>query len=469
LSTNSNDHDALPTRSAIVRAAQAMRLLGDVRGFIHLIEAWRSAGEVPEDMQLAQVSALLDLCQTDRAWVRLKDLVEGSDPSDAALKLAARMFVQRGWPGRARKPLERVLTNAPKDEDALELLERASLPVFQLDEPPVSSTSVGLLLPLAEAHLSQGSRLKGQSLLKRLQRAHPENPRVEDLLWAMDTDWTLSAAQLSALIISSDTPAHPPFDDDDAEATVIGDEPQPVKMVPDEASDDDSDFAFPALFRGAIPEGQRAGTPISPPRASIFDDVTQSTNLADLGALNDAVGAARRAAGLIGGEEFTEIRRIIRSPNGTPEQESSVDATIPDDFVANTSFNAETPRHTGHNLDVDVEAEDDALIIITKHERDDDDLSLLELDPNTEAVAHPDAARFLAEAEELERKAYEEAEQERRRELRKSAIAAARNTSATSGLARIGLTPGWIAAILVLFLCVLGVMIFFALAVIGVL
>jgi hypothetical protein len=197
--------------------------------------------------------------------------------------------------------------------------------------------------------------------------------------------------------------------------------------------------------------------------------VTQSTNLADLGALNDAVGAARRAAGLIGGEEFTEIRRIIRSPNGTPEQESSVDATIPDDFVANTSFNAETPRHTGHNLDVDVEAEDDALIIITKHERDDDDLSLLELDPNTEAVAHPDAARFLAEAEELERKAYEEAEQERRRELRKSAIAAARNTSATSGLARIGLTPGWIAAILVLFLCVLGVMIFFALAVIGVL
>ena len=469
--TNSIDHDAFPKRSAIIRAAQNMRSTGDVRGFIHLVEAWRSAGEIPEDMQLAQVSALLDLCQTDRAWVRLKDLVEGSSPSDAALRLAARMFVQRGWPGRARKPLERVLSSAPDDEVALELLEQASLPVTQLDDPPVSSTSVGLLLPLAEAHLSQGSRLKGQSLLKRLQRAHPEHPRVADLLWALDTDWTLSGAELSALIVGSDTatPVHPRFDDDEAEATVIGDEPKPVPMAPDQADDDDADFAFPALFRGAFPEGQRAGTPISPPRAATFDDVTQSTNLADLGALNDAVGAARRAAGVVGGEEFTEIRRIIRRPDGTPELESTVDSTIPDTYVADTSFDADTPRHTGHNLDVDVEAEDDALIIVTKRERDDDDLSVLELDPNTESVAHPDAARFLAEAQELERKASEEAEQARRRALRESAIAAARSHAPTSGLAKVGLTPGWIAAILLLFFCLLAVVIFFGLVVVGVL
>ena len=450
LPDRTTDNDRFPSRKAMLLAARAMRAAGDVRGFIHLIELWRSVGDIPDDLQLHQVSALLDLCQTDRAWVRLKDLVEQQEPSADSLKLAARMFIQRGWPSRARRPLDALAERAPQDPELAELLDAASLPIPHLEEPPAGSTSVGLLLPLAQSYLSQGIQLKGQAILERLRRAHPDNTRVADLLWALDTDWTLGGPDLAGLLVNQDTatPVSPraEFDyDDEAEPTFIDLGGNSVTLIDDD-SDDDSDFSFPALFRGTDALPIKADTPISPPRRSLFDDVTQSTNLADLEALNSAVGAARRAAGIVGGDEFTEIRRIIRRPDGRLSLDESLNAnTIPDAHFRTST--PSTPHHTAGKLDVDVEAEDDALIVVTKRERDETEIELLELDANTEAVAHPDAARFRAEAEELDRKAEEEALQEQKRAEREAKIAEAKAKRRVADSAPFGLTLPWVFAI----------------------
>jgi hypothetical protein len=167
------------------------------------------------------------------------------------------------------------------------------------------------------------------------------------------------------------------------------------------------------LFRGSSREEKAGDTPVSVERIA-FDDVTQSTNLADLDELRGAVDAARRAAGIVGGEEFTEIRRVIRRPDGTARLEDSLgpDSTIPD-LPFRTHLDSTTPRITPMQPKVDVEAEDDALVFVTR--REGAGPAELELDPVTEAEPHPDAQRFLAEAEEIARREAAEAEQSRRR------------------------------------------------------
>lgn len=448
----------------LARAVDALVERHDTRGLICLVEAWRDAGDVPLRYRLAQVEALLDLCQPDRAWVRLKDLVEAEAPSVAALKLAGRMFIQRGWPQRALGPLERANSLDPDDDEVIELLAAAEEPAATLPDAP-EGDALHELLPVAELLLSRGQQLKGQSVLERLRRAHPASERVADLLWALAADYSLGDAPLSAVVrelthSSDDLPEDPEHTESAVHPALFergGVNPDgslhldsgsdPDSGLDEDSADEASDFAFPALFRGIREGGEpdkRADTPIS--TARVFDDVTQSTHLADLDQLRDAVDAARRAAGFVGGEEFTEIRRVIRRPDGQAElREAVVGATIPEALFGGTTDRS-TPRALGPGMDVDVEAEDDALIIVTKREDADAGLDMLDLDPNTEAVEHPDAARFLAEAHELEQRQAAEAEQARRRAERERAIADARRPVRR----RTSFTWGWIAALVLL-------------------
>lgn len=460
MSEESSARTTLPPRDEIVRAAERLWSQGDVRSYITLVETWRGIEDIPEPLLLNQVRALLDLCQTDRAWTRLEEFAEGEEPSVEVLKLVVRMFIQRGWPSRARPHLDQALEQSPDDSELAELRDELGKPVPSVEDTAPNAVSLALVLPVAESHLSQGNRLKGQKLLERLHRAHPDDQRVSDLLWALEGGWSSEEADLTELVAASVPPAGftPSLldfpDDDDGEPTVIE---APNVLVDEPIEEDSGEFAFPALFRNSMPPGDHHGeTPVSPERSPpAASDVTQSTNLADLVALRDAVGAARRAAGVVMGEEFTEIRRVIRHSDGSTlldDDDSpppAIDTSALDDLPFRRLQPDLTPAPRERVTSVGVEAEDDSLIIVTQREREVTRSHRIQRDAAT--PAHPDAARFLAEAAELERQEQLEAEQRRRREQHQAEVQAAR--AARRGRAPLGLTTGWLLAMGLLFLC----------------
>ncbi|MFT5685927.1 MAG: hypothetical protein ACI8RZ_006882, partial [Myxococcota bacterium] len=74
---------------------------------IRLGEAWSHQSPLPREAALAQARAFLSLKLMDRAWVRLRELTDASSEDIAPLLLTADMFLERGWPARARKVLQR--------------------------------------------------------------------------------------------------------------------------------------------------------------------------------------------------------------------------------------------------------------------------------------------------------------------------------------------------------------------------
>ena len=94
-----------------VRFSQILRRLeqsGDSRGIIRLVERWLEHGGVTQAARMAEARAFMDLCLMDRAWVRLGEVSEADPDSIDAQLLTVRLYIERGWPGRARKMLERL-------------------------------------------------------------------------------------------------------------------------------------------------------------------------------------------------------------------------------------------------------------------------------------------------------------------------------------------------------------------------
>jgi hypothetical protein len=388
----------------------ALEARGEVRSLIGFVEAWNAVGEPTKRARVAQARAFVDLCMLDRAWIRLKEITE-SDPENLdALKLTAQMFIRRGWPNRARKPLERALAIAPDDPALQQLWDEAAEPPREPDPSLEEAESLEILLPLAESYLATGAMLKGRSLLERLRRDFAENQRVNDLLWVLAGDFSLGDLSLSEL---ADTygPDLSLLADlaEDAEHTesVTKDEIQGALGEPRDA------MSFPSLFRNAETTQDTDTT--------TQDEVTRTTSLADLEELRQSVAAARKAAGIVSGEEDTQIRRIIRRDDNVDVtdagEEVHVAKTVPDDvdfdlerYRRDMGMSEERPAPSLPESDLDdgLEEEDDDLIILTKREREEEAVQTLEPDPTSEE--HPDAARFLAEAEHLKH-----LEEERRR------------------------------------------------------
>lgn len=248
--------DGSPARNpnqddALLRAVRHCARAGDVAGVVRLVERWAEQGPLPREAALAEARAFLELRLMDRAWVRLKELSD-ADPDDAdALVLTAEMFIERGWPARARKVLERLATVSAQHPSIAAIARATDAPPL---EPPGNARELERegtpeqLLVLAERFLATGSFLRARGILERVRRAAPGHARAELLLWGLEGDFVTRGLSLHELAVEllADT-----SDYDTSEHTDLGEESTgsvelPTTEVPVVES---SAAPFPSLFR----------------------------------------------------------------------------------------------------------------------------------------------------------------------------------------------------------------------------
>jgi tetratricopeptide (TPR) repeat protein len=220
--------------------------LSDLRMVIRLVEKWGENGRPSSRARLAQARAFLELRLMDRAWVRLKELADHLGDDQALLALTAVMFIERGWPVRARKAVNTALTKDPANPRLHDLLRRSHQPPIQ---PPSNAREIertgspAELLKLAERFLCAGSFLRARSILEKLRRQKGSwNGRVEDLLWGLVGDFTTGVDDPLAVAhaVLSTAPLSEIGDlTDHSEVTAHG----------DASVQDHEEIAFPSLFR----------------------------------------------------------------------------------------------------------------------------------------------------------------------------------------------------------------------------
>ena len=222
---------------------------GDHRSLVTLVEKWMNIGEPTVAVRLAEARSLLELRAVDRAYSRVKDLVEVERPNVEALALATEIHLQRGWQGQAKRLANRGLDLDPSSAMFQQLQQRASEPATEPDDSVGENelSSVGELIRLAEQHLCQGQTVRARTLLERVRRKVPDHRWAVDLLWAMEgdfaTDMTLAdmcdrwGPDLLALQDIGDEPEHT-------------ESARPVDLQ----QISEPDRGFSSLFRGLAPE-----------------------------------------------------------------------------------------------------------------------------------------------------------------------------------------------------------------------
>ena len=100
------------------------------RGVVRLVERWAQLGGLTDEALVAQARAFMSLRLMDRAWVRLQEARERDPEQTEVQLLTAEMFIERGWPARARRILERVVIDSV-DPDRLDRLRQVAA------QPPI--------------------------------------------------------------------------------------------------------------------------------------------------------------------------------------------------------------------------------------------------------------------------------------------------------------------------------------------
>lgn len=259
----------------------------------------------------------------DRAWTRLQALPDDAEPLRKA-KVTARMFIQRGWPNRARSAVEQALTLAPQDPEVAELARQASTPPRPPPlEPPDVAAPYRVQLQAAEAYLSTGAYLRGRRILENLDRIVPGDARVGDLLWALQGDYDLAGTTLSSVV------AHYVGHIGAGELSDLPDEAEPtdsdLALIDDEPSVRPTEF--PNMFRAQGDD----------PLHGDSED-TQASLLLDF---QEEIPTS------IDGED-TQVLRVVKA-------EGSGDATL-----------AERPTSPGAE---ELEEEDDVVVLLRRGEK----------------------------------------------------------------------------------------------------
>jgi len=228
------------------RAVVRLEASAEPRMLVRLVEKWAELGHPPARVRLSQARAFLHLRLMDRAWVRLREVGDNLGDDPEVLALTAEMFVERGWPVRARKAVGSALAQDPSNPRLHDLLRRAHQPPVQ---PPSNARELERtgtppeLLRLAERFLCAGSFLRARSILEKLRRQRgPWSGRVEDLLWGLEGDFTSGVddpVAVAQALLSTSPLAEVGDMTDHSEVTAHGD-----ASVPDH-----EDVAFPSLFR----------------------------------------------------------------------------------------------------------------------------------------------------------------------------------------------------------------------------
>jgi tetratricopeptide (TPR) repeat protein len=190
-----------------VRFTQVLRRLvqsEDSRGIIRLVERWLEHGGVTLEARVFEARAFMDFRLMDRAWVRLGEAAEVAPNSIEVQLLTTQLYIERGWPGRARQMLDRVVAADVADKDHLEWLHReAKKSPRALPEQASEIERTGAaeqVLALAEHYLTVGSLVRAESLLERLIRDGYTPARVSNLLWAVRGDFGSHRLSTEALI-----------------------------------------------------------------------------------------------------------------------------------------------------------------------------------------------------------------------------------------------------------------------------
>lgn len=245
---------------------------GDSVAVIKLVEAWLANGTPTARARVHEGRAFLRLRLMDRALVRAREATDALPDDADALRLLAEIYLERGWPSRARKPLEALKSLGAPDLD--DLIARANEDAARPETNAREIEREGdphKLLALAEGFLATGSFLRATGILERLRRQDPDNARVAELLWGLGADFATDGQTFDALLDglappSIFRPVLPAAGFDEPEHT------ENLRIAPAMADDDSEEVsrAFPSLFKGAP-----TGTP--------FDDdageVTQASRL----------------------------------------------------------------------------------------------------------------------------------------------------------------------------------------------
>lgn len=360
---------------------------GDWRGAIRLVERWSSTGEPTAPARVAQARAFLALRLMDRAWVRLKEVADAHPDDLDALALTATMFIERGWPVRARKLVQRCLEREPEDPRLLSLLSSSKEPPRAADPRAREIEKSGTpseQLEVAERFLALGSFLRAKGILERLKRQKGDwSDRVEDLLWGMGAEFAKEdgdPAEIARILC----PELVGIGDDTSGAADLYSASEVTSAG--ESREQGKGKDFPALFRrvDALKEGNTTEEVTVISRLASPDELMSREPTEDDGDFSPNSRAAD-----------TQIRMVIRK-DGQEDEPGHVLRDDEDyrlretlnlkDYLA--SVGMEGPDlgadFTG---EVDLEEEDDELVVVTRREVGPDDPTAAE--PDTAELNRP--------------------------------------------------------------------------------
>ncbi|MCB9677013.1 MAG: tetratricopeptide repeat protein [Alphaproteobacteria bacterium] len=279
---------------------------------ICVVEEWADSGEPSEKALLAQIRALMELRSFDRAWARLKPLLEAGDEAET-FRLAGRLLLERGELKDARTTLARGRHLFPDDAELKQLLSQTDEPGTVIDlTDPMEDDPDGQAV-LAARLLVEGAPLKARRLLERVRKSHPDHTRTADLLWALDGDFRLRGVTLADLARVHATPTQSLVDlPEDTDQTMESDDP----------TDDDLDAgaAFPSLFKNLEEQTEAYGLVSSTEEP----EVTQvSAIVTDAGEANEVTQETTR--------EDTQIMHVVRTAGHQPDA-SAADTLVDGTF-----------------------------------------------------------------------------------------------------------------------------------------
>lgn len=246
-----SSQEVLPPPSRLDAVVATLSGSQDHRNLIGFVERWSSVQVPSPRARLAQARSFLALGQVDRAWIRLRQLIESESPSLEAVKLTAELFLVRGWPARARDLLQVALTDHPDDRDLQALWDQAASPrppAPSLSRVDVDDLPVDDLVDHALDQLAQGHATIARGILERASHAGVADPRVGDLLWAMRGE--LAPAESLADLTDRWTPVDHTLgllaSEDENTESITQEE---VRRILEDVDEGTGESGFPTLFR----------------------------------------------------------------------------------------------------------------------------------------------------------------------------------------------------------------------------
>lgn len=306
---------SLPSADQLEAATLELARRGELRLLVSTVERWSQVGAPTVRARLAQIEALLDLRVMDKAWTRLQAIPDEQPEALHRWKLTARMFVERGWPNRAREAVERATALAPEDSEVIALAEASHGPprTPPAHLPPAEAPFADRLA-VAETLLACGAFLKGRRMLDVMDQERPGEARVADLLWALQGDFDLVGATLPQIVAHYAVPEAAPPTNPGATG--------PLHVTRSRSSANRSG-AFPALFRGPTSDRDRADTEAETTMATRLEDLRPAPSLPDLDRDDDT--AVLR---VVGGDDTDPDASGRPRARGTEDLEEEDDVVV---------------------------------------------------------------------------------------------------------------------------------------------